>query len=108
MLTIKFNHEMLIPPYLRANEDGSRSNLTAEFKAESILNLNVLSTIHEDDSEWIVIESFHIDRYDGRTLTIQVNFLNPDYLSLVATEKDSLRIEMTKPLFFHDYSGKHI
>ena len=99
---------MIIPPYLRDNEDGSRNNLTAEFRAESILNLKVQSTMHEHDSEWIEIESYHIDRYNDRTLNIQVNFLNPDYLSLVATEKDQLMVDLIKPLFFLDYTGQHI
>ena len=82
--------------------------MTSEFKADSILNLKVQSTMHEHDSEWIEIESYHIDRYNGRTLNIQVNFLNPDYLSLVATEKDWLMVDLIIPLFFLDYTGQHI
>ena len=61
---------MLVPPYLRSNEDGSKNNLTSEFRAESILDLKVLSSIHDFDSEWIEIESYHIESYNETILSI--------------------------------------
>ena len=71
-------------------------NSTSSFTIDSVLSLSVMSSIYDDfNAPETRIESFNLTRYEGRTLVIQVNFLNPNMLSLVAVDKDRLRIEFT-------------
>ena len=53
-----------------ANEDGSISLTATEFEIDHILELKVVSSIHDYDSELIQIESYHVVSYSSTTLII--------------------------------------
>ena len=91
-LTIKFNNDMLIPPYLQSDEGEDISAST--FRLDSILHLQVISSYHEAGSELIQIEASSIVRYQSNQMVIQITFDNPAHISLDALDKDSLVIKV--------------
>ena len=104
---IEFNNDMLIPPYLRPSEDGSTS-MVSDFKVDSVLDLRVTSSLYEPDSEFIQIKSVSLVKYEGKSLVLQVEFLNPDYISLDAIDRDVLLITVSNSLFFNDIYGQRL
>ena len=77
-LTITFTNQMLVPP-----ESGATGVVL-----DSIIGLKVVSSFHALDSELIAIDDYHLVYYGNQTLVIQVDFLNPNHISMDPIDKD--------------------
>ena len=70
-----------------------------------MIELKVVSTIHNDDSKYISIKDYTLQGYISNTLAIRVDFEHPKFISLVAIEKDILKLRFLQGKFFQDMSG---
>lgn len=61
---------MIVPPYLQTNDDDSQKQTIREFQIDKVLDLKVVSSIHDFASEFIQIESYYVISYEGTVLKI--------------------------------------
>ena len=68
---------MLIPPYLQPDDADVQS-----FPIEEIVALFVVSSHHDFDSDLISIADFKLIKFQDKILEIQIDFANPNYISM--------------------------
>ena len=95
-LKIRFNNRMLVPP----GDDYT------DIDVKSIISLKVVSSFHSYGSELIAIEDYRLISYANDTVVIQVDFLNPNNISMDPVDKDFLLIEVKELRYFQDIMGQ--
>ena len=98
---------MIIPPYFQQEGQGRllRQDIQ-DFPIEEVLSVSVASQYYEYDSELISIDDFYLVSYVPETIEVQIDFLNPSFLSMDLSEKDELVIFFKEHEFFTDYAGQ--
>ena len=92
LLTVDFTNMMIIPPYFLQKDGRLLRQDIQDFPIDDILSLSVASQFYEFDSVLIKIEDFYLVSYVDKTIEIQIDFLNPEFLSMDLREKDQLII----------------
>ena len=77
-------------------------NIT-DFPIEYIIDIKVVSLFFDNDSDIIQIDDYYLISYWNKTLEIQIDFRNPNHLSLNSINKDNIMISFEQPWFFTDY-----
>ena len=99
---------MLIPPYLIPDHVENTDPFFEEFKVSRVLDIQVVSSIYEIDSNFIKIEKTQLLEYTDRQMVIQVDFLHPEMLSLDATDRDYITLRPLSSDFFRDVTGQQL
>lgn len=107
-LQLTFTNKMLIPPYLRPNPDGSQTQEMKDFPIERFVDLRVVSSFYDFDSDLIAINDYTVAAYEEQIFEIQIEFKHPNYISKNVLAKDWLIIKFKEPHFFIDMLGQHL
>lgn len=74
-LTMSFDRPIVVPQiFLDMVVDSRRSLDSEEFSFHDLVELYVISSIHEEGSEATVIEDYHLTRFTETAFDIQVDF----------------------------------
>ena len=96
---------MIIPPYLQDRDSEGRELAAVSFDIKDLIELKVVSSIHTAETKYITVKDYTLQGYISNTLAIKFDFLHPEFISLVAIEKDILQLRFLQGKFFQDVSG---